>query len=240
MTRKNTMPARRSVPAETAAKVKKPVQDELDIETAPQQGVRWGYAALLAFGIVVLAACSAMAAGKKMTGWEHTLFVKINGADLPEWVTNQVAKPLSNAVWGILGLAIVMLAFRKYRLMAWQYVVAGGSAFVFEAIIEQIIGRGRPEVLTHDVILRAHQGGAGFPSGHVSVLSAFCFTMWAYVSWPWRIVLLALIGAEAWSRLFLGVHSPLDVIAGVGVGCVIVGALHLLPLKIRSVFRLHP
>jgi membrane-associated phospholipid phosphatase len=104
--------------------------------------------------------------------------------------------------------------------------------------VEQIIGRGRPEVLTHDVILRAHQGGAGFPSGHVSVLAALCLTMWIYVSWPWRIVLVLLVAAEAWSRLYLGVHSPLDVIAAVGVACIVIGFFHLLPLKIRSIFRL--
>ncbi len=203
------------------------------------QPVRWGYVALLVAGIIILGVSGAIAASKKMTGWEHALFVKINGAHLPHWVTSQVAKPLSNAVWGIVGLAFVMLLWPKYRLMAWQYAVAGGGTFVFEAIVEQLVGRGRPAVLTHDVILRASQGGAGFPSGHVAVLSALCLTMWAYVSWPWRALLVLFVVAEAWARLFLGVHSPLDIVGGVGAACIVVGVLHLLPGKIRSFFKLH-
>lgn len=201
--------------------------------------MRWGYVALLVIGVILLAVTGAIASGKKLTGWEHTLFVKINGAHLPDWVANQVAKPLSNAVWGIVGLAFVMLLFPKYRLMAWQYAVAGGGAFVFAAIVEQLVGRGRPEVLTHDLILRAHQGGAGFPSGHVSVLATVCLTMWAYVAWPWRVLLVFFVAAEAWSRLYLGVHSPLDIIGAIGVAFIVVSFLHLLPLKIRSIFKLH-
>jgi membrane-associated phospholipid phosphatase len=233
-------------PKQTAAKPPKPAptpptRPALKIEEPPEEKytVRWGYVALMVVGIIILACAAAIASGKKMTGWEHTLFVKINGAHLPGWVANQVAKPLSNAVWGIVGLAGVMLAFPKYRLMAWQYVVAGAGAFVFEAIIEQIVGRGRPEVLTHDVILRAHQGGAGFPSGHVSVLATLCLTMWTYVSWPWRVLLVLFVGAEAWARLYLGVHSPLDIIGAIGVAFIVVSFLHLLPLKLRSIFRIH-
>jgi undecaprenyl-diphosphatase len=219
----------------------KPVRPTAKIEEPPVEKytVRWGYVAMLVIGIIILAVTGAIASGKKMTGWEHTLFVKINGAHLPGWVANQIAKPLSNAVWGIVGLAGLMLVFRKYRLMAWQYVVAGGGAFVFAAIVEQLVGRSRPEMLTHDLVLRAHQGGAGFPSGHVSVLATLCLTTWIYVSWPWRVLLLLFIAAEAWARVYLGVHAPLDIMGGIGVAFIVVSFLHLLPLKIRSIFKLH-
>lgn len=235
--KKSTTAAPASKPAQPARVAKK--LEQLPESPPDTQQVRWGYVALLVAGVVILGVSGAIAAGKKMTGWEHALFVHINGVHLPHWVASQVAKPLSNAVWGIVGLAFVMLLLPKYRLMAWQYAVAGGGAFVFEAIIEQIVGRGRPVVLTHDVILRASQGGAGFPSGHVTVLAALCLTMWAYVTWPWRALLVLFVAAEAWSRLYLGVHSPLDIVGALGAACIVVGVLHLLPPKIRSIFKLH-
>lgn len=155
------------------------------------------------------------------------------------WVTEQVAKPVSNAVWGIVGLVILLLLFPKYRLLAWQYAVAAGSAYVLVYIIEHLVGRARPIGLeSYEVVARATQGGPGFPSGHVAVIAALGLTIWPLVSWPWRVLILIFIGAEAWSRIFLGVHAPLDVVGGMAAAMVVVAIIHLTPAKIRKFFRI--
>jgi undecaprenyl-diphosphatase len=193
---------------------------------------------LVVAGVLLLGGSAAIAYGHTMPSWEQAIFTHINGMDLPHWVASQIAKPISNAVYGILALIGVLLLVPKYRKRAWQYAVAGGSAYVLAFIVEHIIGRARPEGLTHDVVLRATQGGAGFPSGHVSTLGALCLTAWFFVSWPWRIGLVVLLAAEAWSRIFLGVHAPLDAVGALGVACIVVGVLHIAPIKLRKLFFL--
>jgi len=188
--------------------------------------------------VLILGVSSVMAWSRSLTGWEHTVFSVINGVSLPHWVAEQVAKPLSNAVWGILGLIVILLLVPRYRARAWRYGVTAGSAYVLAAVIEHVIDRPRPAGITHDVILRAAQGGPGFPSGHVAVLTALCLAVWVLVSWPWRIALAVLITAEAWARVYLGVHLPLDVIGAFGVGCIIVAVFHLTPARWRKLFRL--
>jgi|GEM_PF-561401 len=199
----------------------------------------WAYWALLALGVLLLGFATAFAASKKMPAWEHSIFVHINGVRAPHWLSAQVAKPISNAVWGIVALVVLFLFIPKLRLTAWQYAAAAGSAFVLASIIERLVQRERPVKLVHDTVLRAAQDGYGFPSGHVSTLAALCLTLWLFVGWPWRILLALFVLAEAWSRVFLGVHAPLDVIGGMGVGCIVVAVLHLLPQRLLKLLRLH-
>jgi membrane-associated phospholipid phosphatase len=72
-------------------------------------------------------------------------------------------------------------------------------------------------------------GGAGFPSGHAQSAATFWGVAARYVRLPWftvtAIVLILLISV---SRLYLGVHMPADVIAGVLLGAVIVALVPLL------------
>lgn len=208
-------------------------------EAQPANGRRKWYIVLLVVGGVMLAASVFLA----MAGWydnvERRLFDLINHAYLPGWAAEQVAKPVSNAVWGMVFLVAALLLVPKYRLLAWQYAVAAGSARAAVAVLEYLVDRARPVALEgYDAVLRASQGGPGFPSGHVAVLTALVLTAWPLIAWPWRIVLVLLVLIEAWSRIFLGLHAPLDVVGGVAVAAVVVGTIHLLPGKIRKIFKI--
>jgi membrane-associated phospholipid phosphatase len=215
----------------------KPVEPPAVEALAPSDHRVW-YMGLLIAGSVLLLAAAFFAYRRTMPGWEQQLFHAVNSVHAPGWVASQIAKPLSNAVWGLVALVGVALFFPRFRWRAWQYMAAIGSAFVVEVGIEQLINRPRPALLLHDAVLRAQQGGPGFPSGHETALAALVLSMWFFVAWPWRILLVALLAAEAWARVFLGVHAPLDVVGGLAVGMVIVGALHLLPKSWRALFRL--
>ncbi len=209
-----------------------------EIEEVADTSRRW-YIALLVFGAVLLAACCIVAFSGVMPGWEQRIFNIVNGMNAPAWLASQIASPISDAVWGIVILVVILLVVPKFRLRAWQYAVAAGSAYALTFIIEHAINRARPIELGGEIVLRASQSGPGFTSGHVAVLTAIGLTIWPLVSWPWRILMVCFVLAEGWSRVFLGVHAPLDVVGGVAVGAIVVAVIHLLPIKIRTFFKLN-
>lgn len=202
-------------------------------------GRRKWYIVLLVAGLLLLTASTLLAVMGWFDDMERRLFSLINHAYLPAWVAEQIAKPVSNAVWGMSFLVAALLLVPKYRLLAWQYAVAAGSTYAVTFVIEHVVDRARPIGLeAYDAVLRAAQDGPGFPSGHVAVLTALCLTAWPFIAWPWRVLLAAFVVVEAWARIFLGVHAPLDAVGGLAVGATVVAVIHLMPAKIRQLFKL--
>lgn len=119
----------------------------------------------------------------------------------------------------LLVVAFVALSAKNGRRMA-IYFLAG--VYLME-LLKLLFNAPRPFELDPSVLRSAAAaetaGGASFPSGHA--LSAMLY--WAlaasYVRRTWFSVLAALIvGLVALSRLYLGVHFPVDVIVGLALG----------------------
>ena len=82
---------------------------------------------------------------------------------------------------------------------------------------------------------RAEATGYSFPSGHTqNVFASFgCLGRWTKRTWL-RVVCALLIVVTAFSRMYLGVHTPLDVGVSFGIGLVLVFALYPLFRDIDS------
>lgn len=102
-----------------------------------------------------------------------------------------------------LGLALLAV------LLAW--LVARGLSAAWPSPRPFALGLGHQGL--------AHKATASFPSSHASVAFAFGLALWA--RWPWRLgrwlplLMAVLVG---WSRVALGLHFPVDVLAGALVG----------------------
>ena len=113
-------------------------------------------------------------------------------------------------------LALLFLRLRREAVLL-AFTVAGG--WLVNTLLKEAIGRDRPQIVPH--LMSA--GGDSFPSGH-SFNSAVVFIAiaLAFATFSGREkVRLTIIGAAiaislavAWSRVWLGVHFPSDVIAG--------------------------
>lgn len=118
------------------------------------------------------------------------------------------------------------LALKKHGAITARISVALILDLVFVSAIKSIVGRARPT----GVVQLTQETDASFPSGHVSVTAALLtvlvivgFTMVRRTAVRAAMVSAAAFGVAmmAWSRLYLGVHWPTDVIAGVFAGIAI-------------------
>lgn len=123
----------------------------------------------------------------------------------------------------ITAIILAVLYFRRqYTALFMTATIVGGAA-VLNVLLKAVFARARPDVL----LALITEDGFSFPSGHAMGATAFALAIVALaycLQWPRRrtVVLIAvgyalLIGL---SRIYLGVHYPSDVIAGI---CVSVG-----------------
>lgn len=115
--------------------------------------------------------------------------------------------------------AVVALLFLRMRGQALWLTLTVLLGWLAGSTLKAVVSRARPDIVPH--LMDA--GGASFPSGH-SLNSAIVYlslalvfaTMSARQSVRVALVATALLVslAVAWSRVWLGVHYPTDVIAG--------------------------
>ena len=120
-------------------------------------------------------------------------------------------------------LAIALLLLRRWKRPADDLaliVIAAGCA-ALPSVIKLIVARPRPEFgkVTHLLTL-------SFPSEHTTQAAGIYLTIAILFSkdlrrgWSEAVIALAVLIAlaVAWSRVYLGVHYPTDVIAGLALG----------------------
>lgn len=115
-------------------------------------------------------------------------------------------------------LAAVLLAVKRYRRQG----LAVGCALVTDLvlcnlILKPLVGRVRPFVIHPVELLVPPPTDASFPSGHTAASFAAVFALKASGSPLWKPA-LAVAVAMAFSRLYLYVHWPSDVLFGALVG----------------------
>lgn len=132
------------------------------------------------------------------------------------WIGRSADSPqkVATAVWGALG-ALVALGIAQP--------------------ISHAVNEKRPFVsITNALVLIHHSADAGFPSDHATAAGAVaCATL--LVSWRLGVITTLLALILAFSRVYVGVHYPQDVLAGLALGAVVVlvGYFAVVPLMRR-------
>lgn len=146
--------------------------------------------------------------------WLRTTLLAWQEITQPKWVY-------------IAASAVCLVLWRRHRHLAtrclWAFVTMM-VAWNLQLVLKEVVRRARPVV--SDPV--SHAPGYSFPSGHVANAAAIA-TALTLLLWPvlaptarrWLVGgLTAYVVLTALDRVFLGVHYPSDVVAGVlfGVG----------------------
>lgn len=138
-----------------------------------------------------------------------------------------------NAIICVLAMLLLWAMSRKWWL-ATLPLIALNLHIVVHIATSTLIARPRPQVEQLDI----GQPTASFPSGHMGATTAQLLVvvlfLWYRVESPTaRIVIITITGGYllvlAWSRIYLGMHHPSDVIWGAlnGVSCGLIAWLYL-------------
>lgn len=118
--------------------------------------------------------------------------------------------------FGIPILFTIMLFFANKKT-TYKTLFAAGIVFVIDFLFKIVYFRQRPFV-THDVnLLVDHLQSASFPSRHTDIAFAFAQSIFLgdKKTGVAALIIAAIVGL---SRVYVGVHYPLDVLAGAVLG----------------------
>ena len=151
--------------------------------------------------------------------WNHEIFEVLNGANAG-W---------ADAVMGLIsgfgdGL-VIALAISCVMLFNLRLGIAALIGFIASGVIAQLLKRvfdipRPPAVLENVHVLGAALQSHSFPSGHATscgVMVLLALLLWKQDRWE-RWAVAGLFALAAYGRVYGGVHFPLDVWIGVGIG----------------------
>ncbi len=124
---------------------------------------------------------------------------------------------LLGSIW-ILAIVLPLLFVKERFDIALRLILASSITFVITGIAKELIGRPRPGLLSDILQREILVLGYGFPSGHTSLATAIALLLGAYLPKKRKFIVWVWIGSVALSRLYLGVHAPLDIIGGFCIG----------------------
>jgi len=140
--------------------------------------------------------------------------------------------PLDSVMWGLsvvgrgglswIVITTVLVAFRRLPVRALVSLALALllASVAVDRVLKPLVGRHRPFVTAPDIpVIGDRPADASWPSGHAANAFAGAYVLSA-VAPQARALWWALAFAIAYSRVYVGVHYPYDVIAGGAIGAV--------------------
>lgn len=122
-----------------------------------------------------------------------------------------------------IALLVVLFIIPPFRRMALTAVASLiSSALLVEFVIKPLVARVRPYVTVEGLFsLVGPERSYSFPSGHSATAFAVAYVLARMLPVKYGAPILLLAALMAFSRLYVGVHYPTDVLAGVLVGVLV-------------------
>ncbi len=167
---------------------------------------------------------------------DYSIYKTIDGAG-PDFLHGPMRFAANDLVFVIVALVALtfLIPWRERRLErrigAVMATAAGGLALLLVQPISNAVDRSRPFVAhPHSDLLISHARDPGFPSDHATGAFAMAMALWFYdrVIGGLAFVLAAIV---AFSRVYVGVHYPSDVVGGALIGIAVAMIFRFTPLR---------
>jgi membrane-associated phospholipid phosphatase len=109
-----------------------------------------------------------------------------------------------------------------------RFMLGVALAMGAAAMAKTVFALPRPSVLLGEAAYRAASAPDsryGLPSGHAVYIGVLAAALWPLLRRHGLLTLLGFVAAVGWSRVVLGAHFPVDVIAGVALGWISVACI---------------
>lgn len=138
-------------------------------------------------------------------------------------VTNTLFRPVTLTVVALILLSWVMFTARGGS--RWEVVRAMVISVALCEVIAQTLKRladqPRPTASIPGLDVHGYPKdpyGNAYPSAHTSVAVGLVTALWPWLTWPQRVVGVAISALVAFNRMYIGAHWPVDVVGGVAIG----------------------
>lgn len=171
----------------------------------------------LVVAVLLFAVAAVLSRDNAMSSLEKTVFNFFYG--LPDFLTPffLLFTQFGN-IYVLLLLAAIYLIKQHYHIVL-RLLMSGLLAYLLAGVAKDLVGRVRPDGLINGVIFRDYYvRGPGFPSGHTALATAMALTLNMYLPKKYQWLMPTMIVGVGMSRIYLGVHLPLDVVGGFALG----------------------
>lgn len=169
----------------------------------------------LALGLFIISVIASR--GAQMSAWEISLFQSVY--DLPDFLHPVFFVITQFGSIYVLALLLILYLARKHYHIVLRLLLTGTLAYLLTGVAKDLWGRARPtELLLYIVNLDYIVRGPGFPSGHMALAAALALTIGHYLPKKYHWIPIVWIVGVGLSRMYLGVHAPLDIVGGFAIG----------------------
>lgn len=132
----------------------------------------------------------------------------------------------------LMGYCIVAAALgdRKIRMVLLFTLISASIAAIISWTIGYFVYTPRPFVEPIGHTMLSHKDNASFPSNHMMFITIFTYAFLKNGYKKTGLVFIFLALSIGWSRIFLGVHYPVDIVGGALIA-IIVSALFMMLLE---------
>ncbi len=207
-----------------------PAEQMPGIDQKPQQQtgvnsrrrlVGWGLVALLA--VVAAAVFLALARTiwlQQSFSWDEPIMLAIHSLATPwlDWLMKAVTRAADAGAVLVTGIAALWLWRRRRRAETVALLICVAGAATINAVLKRVFARPRPLVFPPLTVELTYS----FPSGHtitaVALYGFLAILLWRAGHRVWALLASAMIPLIGFSRIYLGVHYPSDVLGAMALG----------------------